>query len=363
MSDPGDIVNYGPPKRRHGAQLRPEGNVRRAPDGHPDEAPAEAIVRLNVACNQHCFFCNTDARAENLHLTHTAVEGYLRTNRHALYASFSGGEPTINPHLLRYIRFARGLGIPRVIIQTNAMMASYDKYAAQLVEAGLTGAFVSLHAPNATLSDRITASPGTWELTLQGARNLLDRGVEVEVNTVINQLNFSSLPEHAAFIVERFPEVAAVSLSFVAPTGFCHVTHKTIPRIRDVQPFLFRALDVFRHAGMTAIIPDRCGIPLCTVPGYESHHEALMASPFAGTGLVTEDHMKHDGCASCVWNQRCIGYWRRSVDLWGTDDLIPVTEPVDVQPQAMPYAALERGAIERFLADEVDRLAGAANQS
>jgi hypothetical protein len=81
-----------------------------------------------------------------------------------------------------------------------------------------------------------------------------------------------------------------------------------------------------------------------------------MASPFAGTGLVTDDHTKHAGCTTCVWNNRCIGYWKKAVDLWGTEDLIPVTEPVDVSAQPMPYAALERGQIEAFLRDESERL-------
>lgn len=352
------MKGYGQPKRGgRGAQQQPDGAVPRAPAGTPDEAPVEAIVRLHIACNQHCFFCNTDARAENLHETPSRVRQYIEANRHALHLSFSGGEPTLDRRLPEYIAYARELGVRRVIIQTNALLASYPEYADRLADAGLTGAFVSLHAPSAELSDRITASPGTWELTIKGLRNLLDRGVEVELNVVINQYNHAALAEHATFIVERFPEIVAVTLSYIAPTGFCRISRDTIPRIRDVQPHLFAALDIFEAAGVTAILPDRCGIPLCTVPGYEHHHEALMGAPFAGTGLVTDDHAKPPSCSTCTWNNRCIGWWTASLELWGPDDLVPVTTPIEVDPQRLPYAGLGDGDIRRFLTEEAARLA------
>ncbi len=359
-TEAGAVSGYGQPKRGPRGAQEPPGPAPRAPSGTPQDAPVEAIVRLHIACNQHCFFCNTDARAENLHETPARVRAYIEANRHALHLSFSGGEPTLDRRLPGYIAYARELGVQRVIIQTNALLASYPAVADGLVDAGLTGAFVSLHAPRADVSDRITASPGTWEVTLRGLRNLLDRGVEVELNTVINQFNYALLAEHAAFIVERFPEIVAVTLSYVAPTGFCRVSRETIPRIRDVQPHLFAALDVFAAAGVTAILPDRCGIPLCTVRGYEHHHEALMGAPFAGGGLVTDDHTTAPGCQDCVWNDRCIGWWRRSVELWGTDDLVPVLEAVEVDPQRLPYAGLASGEVRRFLLEEAARLRSGA---
>jgi pyruvate-formate lyase-activating enzyme len=354
------IIGFGQPKRKGGeAQQVQVGTPRRAPLGYPDDVPAEAIVRLNIACNQHCFFCNTDARAQNLHETPERVRRYIEENRNALYLSFTGGEPTLNPHILRYIRYAKEQGLRRIIIQTNAMMASYASFADKLVAAGLTGAFVSLHAPSSELSDRITATPGSWEVTLRGLRNLLDRGVEVEMNTVINPMNFAHLGVHARFVAKTFPEIVAISLSFVAPTGFCVASERTIPSIKEVQPHLFEALDVFQQANIPAIIPDRCGIPLCTVRGYEHHHEALMRSPFAGSGILTDDHQKHAGCKRCVWDERCIGYWKDAIAVHGDAALVPVEEEVDVEPIRMPYTNLKTNDISQYWESEKGRLEGA----
>lgn len=339
-----------------GAEAKPPEQPVPAPQGHPEDVPVEAIVRINVACNQHCFFCNTDHTAENIHEKRDGVLDYISRNRDVLYLSITGGEPTINPNLFRYIRHARAVGIPRVILQTNAMMAAYEAYADKLAAAGLTGAFVSLHAPEARVSDKITRTPGGWDLTVKGLGNLLERGVEIGLNTVINGANYTLLPDHARFVAERFPDLVDITLSYVAPTGYCEVNAKNIPKIADVQPYLFEAIDILVDAGVTVKLPDRCGIPLCTVRGYERYHEALMGLPYSGTGVVTDDHFKHEGCGDCVWNDRCIGYWKKCVELHGHDELVPLTEPVEVEPQAIPYAGMSVAAIRDFLVAENERL-------
>jgi pyruvate-formate lyase-activating enzyme len=354
-----DPRGYGQRRSKAADRFRgaaPVAEPRRAAAGIPDDAPVEAIVRLQVACNQHCFFCNTDSRAENLHESPERVYRYLEENRHCLYLSFSGGEPTINPQILRYVRYAKELGIPRIVIQTNGLMVSYPEFADRIVEAGLTGAFMSFHAPTADVSDRITASPGTWALTVRGIRNLLDRGIEVELNTVINTVNYACLGDHARFIVREFPEITAISLSYIAPTGFCVVSEQTIPRVRDVQPHLFEALDVLSAAGIHANVPERCGIPLCTVRGYERHHEAVQPGPFAGTGIVTDDHAKREDCNRCFWNTRCIGHWKAVVDLYGWDDFQPVLEPVEVVALPIPYRGATPELVEEFMRREAARL-------
>ena len=184
--------------------------------------------------------------------------------------------------------------------------------------------------------------------------------MEVEINTVINTHNYALLGDHARFIAKRYPDAVAVTMSFIAPTGFCVVSKKTIPKIRDVQPHLFEAIEVLAAAGICVMLPDRCGIPLCTVRGYEKHHEGLMTTPFAGHGRVSSDHTKFDGCERCVWNDRCIGYWKKCVDLHGGDEFVPVTQPVDVEPQPLPYRIASAEQVERFMEEERRRLAASS---
>ncbi|MBI2402360.1 MAG: radical SAM protein, partial [Gemmatimonadetes bacterium] len=86
--------------------------------------------------------------------------GRLRVPRLVL----SGGEPTVNPHLEAYIHLAKEVGIQDVSLMTNAVRLEEPGVAESLRAAGLDRVFVSLHAPDAALSDRLTRAPGTRRL-------------------------------------------------------------------------------------------------------------------------------------------------------------------------------------------------------
>ena len=53
-------------------------------------------------------------------------------------AGFLGGEPTVYPHIVESIAYAKSLGYDRIALCTNATRMSDPAFCAALVEAGLT---------------------------------------------------------------------------------------------------------------------------------------------------------------------------------------------------------------------------------
>src|SRR5579883_312326 len=73
---------------------------------------------------------------------------------------FVDREPTLNPCLAEYVAFARDAGFGAIRVNTNGVALADGVRLAALVEAGLSELCVSLHAPGAELSDRITGRAG-----------------------------------------------------------------------------------------------------------------------------------------------------------------------------------------------------------
>src|SRR5437870_619994 len=126
----------------------------------------EYTVRVNFHCNQSCDFCfvSTHLPPAGDAAVRAAIEA---AGGEAAVLVLSGGEPTMNPRLVEYVRLAKAAGVRGIELQTNATRLD-AALAGALAEAGVEQATVSLHASTAELSDAITGAPGTFVQTLRG---------------------------------------------------------------------------------------------------------------------------------------------------------------------------------------------------
>jgi MoaA/NifB/PqqE/SkfB family radical SAM enzyme len=294
--------------------------VYRRPDG--TSVPA-AIIRTNFRCNQSCTFCFVST-----HLPDPA-DADVRAAIEAIAAkrgsvALSGGEPTLNPRLAEYVRYAKEAGVAEVELQTNATRMANDDLAATLAEAGVDRAFVSLHGIDAETSDQVTEAPGTFVKTVAGVDALARTAIALRLNFVLCQLNYRQFPAFVRMVAERWPQ-ADVNVSFVAPsTDLVPRTQSLIPRYEDVLPHVAEGMRVGEAKGVTVDgFESMCGIPLCLVPG-----DLQRFIPFSDAvhGASAEEFVKPAGCASCVLQTRCFGLRRGYAELYGTEALQPVLD-------------------------------------
>ena len=137
-------------------------------------SPPRGLVRTGFGCNQDCGVCwqGRSWGGADAAQVRTWIEDLARAGAQGL--TISGGEPTLDPALDAHVRHAKALGVREVVIETNAILCARPGRAAALVEAGLDGAFVSLHSPDPLVSDRITSAPGTHARTVRGIEALRD---------------------------------------------------------------------------------------------------------------------------------------------------------------------------------------------
>jgi MoaA/NifB/PqqE/SkfB family radical SAM enzyme len=286
-----------------------------------DRPAPEVTVRVNFHCNQACEFCfvSTHLPPASEAAVHTAIETAAR--EHAVVV-LSGGEPTLNPRLVEYVRLARQLGASSVELQTNGTRLAHAGLAAALAEAGLDGAMISLHGSTAAVSDAVTGAPGTFTATLGGIDALVLTSVRVRLNFVFCQENRDDFPRFVDLVAERWPSVGIV-FSFVGShTDVVPRITTLIPRFRDVMPSLVAGLARARAAGLSVSgFDSMCGLPLCIIPATERASFSHIALP---SGAGAGEFVKAEVCGRCAETHRCFGVRRGYAELYGTGELEPL---------------------------------------
>jgi 7,8-dihydro-6-hydroxymethylpterin dimethyltransferase len=96
------------------------------------------IIEVNSACNMDCPLCFSEAGAGfslTLEEVEEMLDDFVRTEGKPEVVQFSGGEPTIHPQIIEFVRAAKRRDISFVMINTNGKrIASDDKFLEQLNE-------------------------------------------------------------------------------------------------------------------------------------------------------------------------------------------------------------------------------------
>lgn len=156
-------------------------------------------VRCVTACNSRCIFClDTDA-PRNVYVPADDVRRELLRGREQYNADkviLSGGEGSIHPQFIDFIRYAREIGYERVQTVTNGVLFARSEFYREAVAAGLGEITFSLHGHTPELHDRLTGTPGAFRKLMKGMiRAARDGRVIVNVDICINKQNVAVIDQ------------------------------------------------------------------------------------------------------------------------------------------------------------------------
>ena len=289
----------------------------------------ELVVRLLEPCNAKCDFCGcigvmNDATFSLASAEARLTEGYAQGYRRVV---FTGGEPTLLRDLPDYVTLAKRLGYGHVNLQTNGFKLRDRTLCEALKQAGLDSILLSLHSHRAEVHDHVLKLPGGFDGAVAGIDHCIALGIKVHLNFVLHDENLTDLVDYLTFVYKRFDREATptphghvgVTLSFVSPVGWTLEHLERIPRISDAAPLLAKALSLAEALGLEVHVPGLCGVPLCTMPGYETFFDEYRG----GTPPELDTRSKPPACAECSFTDRCSGYWNVYFQLYGTDEIGP----------------------------------------
>ena len=297
------------------------------PEPHAAERShqTKGLLRLTMACNERCTFCNvpvedydhpTPAQA----VIDSQLDEFVTRGDETL--TISGGEPTLlRRRLLALIARARQRGIRYVELQTNAVLITED-YARALVEAGLTSAFISLLSHRAEAHDGLTLLEGSFEKCVQGIDHLLAVGVRVTLNPVVAYETQTDIADYIDFVAQRLPGIRSISLSAVQPHGRAGRDNgpELLPDYAILRRHIPKAIERAQFHDIELLNP-YCGVPLCVgwvkeIDKSVEAIEALQGGWRPTPGVHNQgDKIQGEPCQLCAVRTRCGGAWRAYWDV------------------------------------------------
>ena len=295
-------------------------------------APLWLELTADYRCNNRCVGCDSaDDSAPGMsrdEALQALVDGRARGAR-SLW--LGGGEPTLRPDLPVLVKAARRLGYERIKLQTNGMRLSYVDYTKELAALGVTEVSFSLKGACRATHDRLTQTPGCYDLMLEGMRAATDAGLTIEADYLAYRTNTSELAEALTQLREWDVQLVRLWLLFAEGDAA-----NEVPKISDV-------LDQARAAIAAGFPSERISsphTPPCTLgstleasrffapdlhleivnPG--GHRFWLERSPMEGGTFLP-------GCDDCSTRARCLGIRASYLDRYGSDEFRPTSAPIN----------------------------------
>jgi tetraether lipid synthase len=188
---------------------------------------AVLTVDLTNRCNMMCDPCFMDANQvgyvhelswdEIAQILDDAAE--VRPRRQ-MSIQFSGGEPTLSPHFLDAVRYARKKGYFAVQCATNGLrFAEEPGFARKAREAGLRMAYLQFDGVTNEANGHRKIK-NLYDVKLRAIEELSAAGIDVIlVVTVVNGLNSDQVGPIIEFAVENADKITVVSFQPVSFTG------------------------------------------------------------------------------------------------------------------------------------------------
>ena len=155
-------------------------------------------VRLTYDCNDRCVFCLDSDTHDGTTRDREAIKAQILDGRRkgAERLILSGGEPTIHPQYVDFIRLGRMAGYPKIQTVTNGRMFAYREFLVRCIDAGLDEITFSIHGPNARIHDALVGVKGAYEEEITGLQHALADGRPiVNVDVCVNRANVRHLPQ------------------------------------------------------------------------------------------------------------------------------------------------------------------------
>ena len=188
---------------------------------------AVLTIDLTNRCNMMCNPCFMDANQVGYvhELTMDDVRRILDASisfkpRRQMSVQFSGGEPTVSPHFLESVRYAKEIGYWCVQAATNGLRFAEDlDFAYQAKEAGLTMAYLQFDGvTNEANSHRHISN--LFDAKLLAIENLSKAGIDITpVVTVLNGINNEQVGPILQFCIDNSDKIGSISYQPVSFTG------------------------------------------------------------------------------------------------------------------------------------------------
>lgn len=274
----------------------------------------EIWIRVIKICNEKCIFCSTDLDNKIIEFKDLIIiivflmKSYW--NKYNLSFSFTWWEPTIYPNVNKIISFV----IKKwyiVKLETNAVNFSKDEYLNKFKKfKWKIFFFVSFHGHTNFLYNEITKTD-LYNNALRWIKNLCNTfwNEFVEINCVINNINFPYLKEYLVFVNNNFHYNEKIILTFSMLLANKDWYDKYLISYTEIVKFLNKIQD-FKLKNINIIIDAwwYCQLPFClfTKINFINQDKILEYASMIDKNVWSNIMSKSKECINCKFWKYCL---------------------------------------------------------
>lgn len=207
-------------------------------------------VSITGLCNNNCLFCLDRDRKDKYHKSYDEViktiDDGIKEGCQRLV--LSGGEPTIHPDIVDFVKYGKEVGYKKIQIITNGRMFASKKFSDKIVEAGLDEVTFSIHGHNAELHDSLTNVKGSFIQAIKGLLYLRkNTNLILNLDVCVNKLNYRFILDILKFFVEKMA-ILEINFMNLVPFGNAWLNKDLLfYTYEEVLPFLRQSIDYSKH--------------------------------------------------------------------------------------------------------------------
>jgi radical SAM protein with 4Fe4S-binding SPASM domain len=208
----------------------------------------EFKVEVTYQCDLNCIHCSSDARPSN-YAEMSLKDCVSIVNQGAQIGAkkiaFSGGEPLIWPYINDAVATAVANSL-QVTIYTSGNCNAFREKAEKILRLGVHRLIFGMYGASASLHERITRIPGSFEQTVRAISDAREIGLATEVHFVPMSSNYGELKGVA--ILSKELGASVVSVLRLVPQGRAALLRSQIlNRVQNLE--LRRVIRELREAG------------------------------------------------------------------------------------------------------------------
>jgi len=319
-------------------------------------------IQLGHFCNNRCNFCTSGDMTERGLAEKIPLDPILKAihsgrAQGATKIIFLGGEPTLHDGFLDALAYALEIGFDQVVIFTNGARMARPKFMDACLELGDFEWRISIQGATEEVHDATTGLKGSFGRIRKGLGLLAERNQLITTNMCVCTSNYESVV-HFPDLINRY-NISQLHLDIVRPMSTPANNNEELseimPRHSLVAPYMRTMLEGFADSNPNFDI-NVGNIPFCLLPEWGSRMEhggqETITQPTNGEGLEEQVNkyewhksarVKAPQCEGCAFGVRCTGVYREYAEIYGTDELTPLTfeelEAVDREQRSFPLLA------------------------
>lgn len=310
------------------------------------------LLNTTTFCNAKCKFCIVYGRLNRpeLNMTDEQVYETLRQSRAegSTEVGYSGGEPSIDPRIIDFVRYAKELGFTRQSMNTNGIKFKQKPFCKEIVEAGLTSIDISIHGHTDELHDTLVVKRGALAAIREACANLRElrktHTFHLSATVVIARDNHQYLRDICVFLDSIGIGHKRLKYAYEGNMSHDMIVEQVAP-YQEVVQSIKDALDYLATQKNGFYITH---IPLCLLgehaafsQDFERRNAMMMFDRHKVYGDAAHYFRKDgDACAVCVVNNLCTRLDSGYETFHGRPELVPFSSHDEVE--AMFASALAR---------------------